>query len=263
MLRSVRSRDRGRDPHACRRKARRAPDAQPGAARTPYRRRPSSASASPPRSGRSKKPRASWAGRMPDGQPAARHHRRYRLQEAARPEGRHARRGLSATCPATPSGRLSMPQVLGDIMRHRTTLVFANNRRLAERTADRLNAQIAAERSEEIEPGSTEALAPGGVMRDKGIFALGVEGPIKAHHGSTSQGVAPRDGRGAQGRQASRARLDRHARARHRHRRGRSGRPAPGAAQRGAGPAARGALRPPRRPDQQGPHLRHAPGGPG
>ncbi|MCU0509842.1 MAG: DEAD/DEAH box helicase, partial [Anaerolineae bacterium] len=80
-----------------------------------------------------------------------------------------------------------VPQVLGDIMRHRTTLVFANNRRLAERTADRLNAQIAAERSEEIEPGSTEALAPGGVMRDKGIFALGVEGPIKAHHGSASR----------------------------------------------------------------------------
>ena len=70
-----------------------------------------------------------------------------------------------------------IPQVLGDIMRHRTTLIFANNRRLAERTADRLNAQIAAERSEEIEPGSTEVLAPGGVMRDKGIFALGAEGP--------------------------------------------------------------------------------------
>ncbi len=80
-----------------------------------------------------------------------------------------------------------IPQVLGDVMRHRTTLIFANNRRLAERTADRLNAQIAAERSEDVEPGSTEVLAPGGVMRDKGIFALGAEGPIKAHHGSTSK----------------------------------------------------------------------------
>jgi ATP-dependent helicase Lhr and Lhr-like helicase len=80
-----------------------------------------------------------------------------------------------------------IPQVLGDVMRHRTTLIFANNRRLAERTADRLNAQIAAERSEVVEPGSTEVLAPGGVMRDKGIFALGAEGPIKAHHGSTSK----------------------------------------------------------------------------
>ena len=80
-----------------------------------------------------------------------------------------------------------IPQVLGDVMRHRTTLIFANNRRLAERTADRLNAQIEAERSEEIAPGSTEALAPDGVMRDKGIFAIGAEGPIKAHHGSTSR----------------------------------------------------------------------------
>ena len=40
-----------------------------------------------------------------------------------------------------------IPQVLGDVLRHRTTLIFANNRRLAERTADRLNAQIQAERN--------------------------------------------------------------------------------------------------------------------
>jgi ATP-dependent helicase Lhr and Lhr-like helicase len=80
-----------------------------------------------------------------------------------------------------------IPRVLGDVMRHRTTLIFANNRRMAERTADRLNAQIAAERSEEIAPGSTEALAPGGIMRDKGLFAIGAEGPIKAHHGSSSK----------------------------------------------------------------------------
>jgi len=80
-----------------------------------------------------------------------------------------------------------IPQVLGDVLRHRTTLIFANNRRLAERTADRLNAQIQAERSEEIPPGSTAALAPHGVMLDKGIFAIGAEGPIRAHHGSTSR----------------------------------------------------------------------------
>jgi ATP-dependent helicase Lhr and Lhr-like helicase len=80
-----------------------------------------------------------------------------------------------------------IPQVLRDIMRHRTTLIFCNNRRLAERTADRLNAQISAEQSEEIPPGSPEALAPGGVVRDRGIFAIGAEGPIRAHHGSTSR----------------------------------------------------------------------------
>jgi ATP-dependent Lhr-like helicase len=80
-----------------------------------------------------------------------------------------------------------IPHVLNDILRHQSTLIFANNRRLAERTADRLNAQIEAERSEEIPPGSTEALAPGGMSRDKGIFAIGADGPIRAHHGSMSK----------------------------------------------------------------------------
>ncbi len=80
-----------------------------------------------------------------------------------------------------------IPAVLADVMGHRSTLIFANNRRLAERTADRLNAQIAAERSEEVPPGSTEVLAPGGHMRDRGIFAIGAEGPIRAHHGSMSK----------------------------------------------------------------------------
>ncbi len=80
-----------------------------------------------------------------------------------------------------------IPRVLQDILGHQSTLVFCNNRRLAERTADRLNAQIEAERSEEIPPGSTEALAPGGISRDKGIFAIGASGPIRAHHGSMSK----------------------------------------------------------------------------
>jgi ATP-dependent Lhr-like helicase len=80
-----------------------------------------------------------------------------------------------------------IPHVVGDIMGHRSTLIFCNNRRLAERTADRLNAQITAERSEEVEPGSTAVLAPGGIMRDRGMFAIGAEGPIKAHHGSMSK----------------------------------------------------------------------------
>lgn len=80
-----------------------------------------------------------------------------------------------------------IPRVLDDIRRHQTTLIFANNRRLAERTADRLNAQLAAELDEELPPGSTEALAPQGVMRDRGIFAIGASGPIRAHHGSMSK----------------------------------------------------------------------------
>lgn len=80
-----------------------------------------------------------------------------------------------------------VPQVLNDIRTHDTTLVFANSRRLAERTADRLNAQLEAEQSEEFPPGSPEALAPGGKMRDHGIFAIGAQGPIRAHHGSMSR----------------------------------------------------------------------------
>jgi ATP-dependent Lhr-like helicase len=80
-----------------------------------------------------------------------------------------------------------VPQVLDEIRQHRTTLIFTNNRRLAERTADRLNAQLAAEQSEEIEPGSTEALAPRGLARDRGIFAIGAPGIFHAHHGSMSK----------------------------------------------------------------------------
>ncbi|MCC6191009.1 MAG: DEAD/DEAH box helicase [Anaerolineales bacterium] len=80
-----------------------------------------------------------------------------------------------------------VPRVLDDIRRHHTTLIFANNRRLAERTADRLNAQLEAEQSEEVPPGSREALAPGGIVRDSGMFAIGAEGPFRAHHGSLSK----------------------------------------------------------------------------
>lgn len=80
-----------------------------------------------------------------------------------------------------------IPNVLNDIRQHTTTLIFSNSRRLAERTADRLNAQLAAEQSEEIEPGSPAALAPGGTMRDRGIFAIGAQGPLRAHHGSMSK----------------------------------------------------------------------------
>ncbi len=82
---------------------------------------------------------------------------------------------------------LIVPQVLNEIRQHKTTLIFANNRRLAERTADRLNAQLDAEQKEEIEPGSPHALAPRGIARDQGMFAIGAAGPFRAHHGSMSK----------------------------------------------------------------------------
>ena len=54
-------------------------------------------------------------------------------------------RTTSATCPASSIWPSIIPRVLELIRQHQTTLIFANNRRLAERTADRLNEQIAAE----------------------------------------------------------------------------------------------------------------------
>ena len=67
------------------------------------------------------------------------------LPQAAGLAGHHAGAPTSAFCRAAPSGRRSSPRCCDLIRQHRTTLVFCNNRRLAERTADRLNEQIAAE----------------------------------------------------------------------------------------------------------------------
>jgi len=89
--------------------------------------------------------------------------------------------------PANTIWPIVVPRVLEDIRRHHTTLIFTNNRRLAERTADRLNAQLAGEQAEDHPPGSSEILAPGGLARDTGLFAIGAEGPFRAHHGSMSK----------------------------------------------------------------------------
>jgi ATP-dependent Lhr-like helicase len=90
-----------------------------------------------------------------------------------------------------------IPGVLSLIRQHRTTLVFTNSRRLAERTADRLNEQIAAEAQ-----GKASGLIEGGVVKGIGMMAagrgvsagkgtatsgrLGTE-PIRVHHGSVSK----------------------------------------------------------------------------
>ncbi len=78
-----------------------------------------------------------------------------------------------------------IPEVLKLIRAHKTTLVFANNRRLAERTADRLNEQIAAE-----EAGAATGLIEGGVVKGIGILAAGKgthANPIRVHHGSVAR----------------------------------------------------------------------------
>ncbi|MGC9347295.1 MAG: DEAD/DEAH box helicase [Anaerolineae bacterium] len=83
-----------------------------------------------------------------------------------------------------------IPQVLDLIRRHRTTLIFTNNRRLAERTADRLNEQMAAEAS-----GQATGLIEDGVVKGAGMMAAGTGTtlpteagpPIRVHHGSVAK----------------------------------------------------------------------------
>ncbi|MCJ7548315.1 MAG: DEAD/DEAH box helicase [Anaerolineae bacterium] len=78
-----------------------------------------------------------------------------------------------------------IPNVLHLIQSHQTTLVFANSRRQAERTADRLNEQWAAE-----DGGDATGLIEGGVAKGNGMFAVGTglrAGPISVHHGSIAK----------------------------------------------------------------------------
>ena len=78
-----------------------------------------------------------------------------------------------------------IPRLLRLIEEHRTTLVFANSRRLAERTADRLNEQRNAE-----ERGEASGLVEQGVAKGIGFAALGrglTSQPIRAHHGSIAK----------------------------------------------------------------------------
>ena len=75
-----------------------------------------------------------------------------------------------------------IPRVLEDIRANRTTLVFANSRRQAERSADRLNAQLRAEEN------GTQANLGGGWAAANTNTENGDDllGPFYAHHGSIS-----------------------------------------------------------------------------
>ncbi|MBN1641172.1 MAG: DEAD/DEAH box helicase, partial [Anaerolineae bacterium] len=78
-----------------------------------------------------------------------------------------------------------IPRVLELIRQHHTTLVFVNSRAFAERTADRLNEQMAAE-----EAGRASGLIEGGVVVGTGLMAAGDgthANPIGVHHGSVSK----------------------------------------------------------------------------
>jgi len=78
-----------------------------------------------------------------------------------------------------------IPHVADLIEEHRSTLIFCNSRRMAERTADRLNVEAAAR-----EEGQQLALLQDGAARGVGFFAAGdgtIPTPIRAHHGSVSR----------------------------------------------------------------------------
>lgn len=84
-----------------------------------------------------------------------------------------------------------VPEVARLIDEHRTTLIFCNNRRLAERTADRLNEFRLQQRT-----GDSNAPLVRSRPGDLGIFAVGTDTraleavglqPIRAHHGSMSK----------------------------------------------------------------------------
>jgi ATP-dependent Lhr-like helicase len=86
-----------------------------------------------------------------------------------------------------------VPEVARLIDEHRTTLIFCNNRRLAERSADRLNEQrLLRAQGPDVFPPAHISAGPG----DLGMFAAGVDerllelaglAVIRAHHGSMSK----------------------------------------------------------------------------
>ncbi|MGO9218532.1 MAG: helicase-related protein, partial [Streptosporangiaceae bacterium] len=80
-------------------------------------------------------------------------------------------------------------QVLDLIERHRSTIVFANSRRLAERLCARLN-ELAAERAE-LRAGTagtaSSAGPPAGIMAQAGATGGALPEVARAHHGSVSR----------------------------------------------------------------------------
>ncbi|MFW6174647.1 MAG: DEAD/DEAH box helicase, partial [Chloroflexota bacterium] len=77
-----------------------------------------------------------------------------------------------------------IPQVLADVQRHNTTLIFCNSRRQAERTADRLNAQLQISMQDAgYDVPSQAPMSP----HSSTVFSSGSEeGVFSAHHGSLS-----------------------------------------------------------------------------
>ncbi|WP_243059757.1 ATP-dependent helicase [Nocardioides sp. SR21] len=77
-------------------------------------------------------------------------------------------------------------RVVDLIEQHRSTIVFANSRRLAERLTARLN-EIATNRAEGVSTGSTDGSPPAEVMAQSGQSHGAAAVIAKAHHGSVSK----------------------------------------------------------------------------
>ena len=116
-------------------------------------------------------------------------------------------------------------RVLDLIQAHRSTIVFANSRRLAERLCGRLN-ELATERAS-----SRQAGAGGEAAAEAVVIA-------RAHHGSVSREERSAIEEALKAGRLPRRRRDLEPRARHRHGRGRPGRPGRVAAVGGQRPAA-------------------------
>jgi ATP-dependent Lhr-like helicase len=82
-----------------------------------------------------------------------------------------------------------IPRLLDEIRSHKTTLVFANSRRQAERAADRLNTQWAAGQAVSASPGDGAAPPDPWALHAAMTGGGRVEGPFRAHHGSVSESV--------------------------------------------------------------------------
>ena len=178
------------------RQARRAPGADARAARARVRRRGRSASGCRRRSGRSSASRACWSARRGPRATARAAcaivdigHRRALDLAIELPDSE-----LEAVASTRADGARSRPDRRSSSREHRTTLVFVNTRRLAERVAHQLAERLGEEH-------------------------------VAAHHGSLSKERRLRvEAAAARGR-AQGARRDRVARARHRHRPRRPGLP--------------------------------------
>ena len=213
-----RDRDRRRDPRGGPRQARRAPRAHARAARSAVRRPAAAASGSRRRSGRSRPSRgcSSATGRC-------------RRSSTPATSATSTSRSCSPTASSRRSRRPSRWPTCSTRSRrwcseHRTTLVFVNTRRLAERLAHQLGERL----GDEV---------------------------VAAHHGSLSKDRRHRVETPPPGGRPAGARRDRVARARHRHRAGRARVPDRLAAQHRHLPAARRPLEPHPGRHAEGPPL--------